>query len=334
MNAAQGTAFYDIQGLAALRAEASSTPTNAIEEVASQFESLFTQMMLKSMREATIKGGLFESDQMDFYQGMFDQQLSLQLSRESSLGLADILVEQLDGGAQPAAARVEQAQDITRLDALLGRTRSPDAAAPVAGGRLSVSAVGAGAANEELTVAAGSESQDWAPGSPEEFIRSVWQHAVSAAGKIGVDPLVLVAQSALETGWGKKVIQAADGSSSFNLFGIKAGASWEGPSAAVNTLEFNDGVAALERASFRVYDSLQSSFDDYVALLTSSPRYQQALDKADDARAFVQELQGAGYATDPRYAQKIISILDTPAYSSIFDELKNFASLPLTAGNG
>lgn len=331
MNAAQGTAFYDLQGLAALRTQASNTPSTAVEEVASQFESLFMQMMLKSMREATIKGDLFESDQMDFYQGMFDQQISLELSRDGALGLSDILVEQLEGAAQPAAQRAEQARDVTRLDALLGRARGLAATLP---GEAGSTAAAVGVASAARVNVAANETQHWAPDSPEEYIRSVWQHAVGAAEKIGVDPLVLVAQSALETGWGKKVIKAADGSSSFNLFGIKAGDDWSGPRAEVSTLEFRDGVAVRERASFRVYDSPASSFDDYVDLLTGSPRYQQALENAGDSREFLQELQGAGYATDPAYAQKIIGILDTRAHSPVVAELKDSGPLPLTAGRG
>ena len=145
---------------------------------------------------------------------------------------------------------------------------------------------------------------------------------------------MLVAQSALETGWGRKVVQAVDGRSSFNLFGIKAGGGWNGESAAVNTLEYRDGIAALERASFRVYDSLRDSFDDYVDFLTSNPRYQQALEKVADARDFLRELQDAGYATDPDYADKIINIMDRGEYAAVFAELKSFEPLSLTGVEG
>ncbi|MDX1735830.1 MAG: flagellar assembly peptidoglycan hydrolase FlgJ, partial [Halioglobus sp.] len=266
MNPAQAGAFYDLQGLASLRAQAASTPRSATREVASQFEALFVQMMVKSMRDATIDGGLFGSHQMDFYQSMFDQQMSLHLSRQSSLGLSDILVEQLDGGAA-AAPREEDAQGLSQLGVLSGSGNT--AAAPATAGPAPQAPA---AANDQAVpaqagppVSAG--DSDWRPGSPAEYIRSVWDHAVDAAGRIGLDPLVLVAQSALETGWGRKVIQAVDGRSSFNLFGIKAGGGWNGESAAVNTLEYRDGIAALERASFRVYDSLRDSFDDYVDFL-------------------------------------------------------------------
>ena len=147
---------------------------------------------------------------------------------------------------------------------------------------------------------------------------------------MGIDPAVLVAQSALETGWGKKVIQADQGSS-FNLFGIKADGRWDGKAATVSTVEFRDGLAVLEKASFRAYDSLSGSFNDYVDFLKSNPRYQQALDKVSDNKEFLAELQDAGYATDPKYAEKILGILGRNNYSSVINELKNSQDLPLSS---
>ncbi|GAB5453022.1 MAG: flagellar assembly peptidoglycan hydrolase FlgJ [Halioglobus sp.] len=333
MNAAQGSAFFDLQGLASLRAEAVATPSQAVEEVSAQFESLFVQMMVKSMRDATVKGGLFDSHQMDVYQGMFDQQVSLHLSRQGALGLSDILVEQLDGGA-PAPPRAGGKAGLEQLGLLSSAAEPQSAPAmPVTGSRPDVAAAAASTAQPGAKVTEPAQ-QDWQPASPEEFIRSVWDHAVGAARRIGLDPLVLVAQSALETGWGKRVIQGADGRSSFNLFGIKAGNGWDGAAATVNTVEYRDGLAALERASFRVYDSLANSFEDYVDFLQSNPRYQQALEKVNDARDFLRELQGAGYATDPRYAEKIMGIMDTDAYRPVVENLKKFGNLSLNGGNG
>lgn len=327
MNTAQASAFYDIQGLASLRAQASTAPGQATREVGAQFEALFMQMMVKSMREATISGGLFDSNQMDFYQGMFDQQVSLHLSRQGALGLSDILVEQLDGN--PAATgRTQQAGEELRPELLLARrgNASPAAAMPLM--------PGASTAAPAAASAAATGQSGWLPQSPEEFIRGVWRYAADAAARIGLDPDVLVAQSALETGWGRKVMKAADGSSSFNLFGIKADARWDGASTSVNTLEYRDGIAQVQRASFRVYESIRESFDDYVDFLTSNPRYQDALGKVRDGREFLRELQGAGYATDPAYADKIINIIDTEAYGPVFEALKSTASLSLTGQNG
>ena len=175
----------------------------------------------------------------------------------------------------------------------------------------------------------GEPADDFAPRSPQDFIRDIWEHAVDAAGKLGVDPRVLVAQSALETGWGKKIIRTGSGSSSFNLFGIKAGEEWQGDAATVRTLEFRDGVAALEKAAFRVYDSLAGSFEDYVDFLSGNPRYRSALDNAPDSAAFLHGLQDAGYATDPAYAAKIMRIVNADTYSDVFSELKNSAAVSL-----
>ena len=302
MAEAMTSTFMDIQGLASLRSHAREAPGTAISEVAGQFESLFVQMMLKSMRDATVDGGLFDSSQLDTYQQMFDQQISLELSQQGGIGLAEILVTQLGGGAQtePVIDEVGGVQPLVSLERPPLRVQRdvPGLIPPAAERQSVVRAVSA-------------TGQDGLATSPEEFIQAVWDDAVVAAGELGLDPAVLVAQSALETGWGKKVIQAADGSSSFNLFGIKVGNGWRGDSSIVNTMEFRDGLAALEKAAFRVYDSLSTAFKDYVSFLKNNPRYQGALEKVSDSKAFLTELQQAGYATDPKYAEKILGILES-----------------------
>lgn len=323
--------YHDFQGLSALRNQASNNPDEAIDEVASQFESLFTQMMLKSMRDASapLDGGLFKSNQMDTYQGMFDQQIALDLSSQKSLGLADILVRDFGGerkirepaelraGLEEISAFFQQAHLSRQL--LLNSSTGDDVAAlyetPTSSGESELENVEPKAA--------------WQPATPEQFIRDVWEHAVAAAKELGLDPAVLVAQSALETGWGKKVIQAEDGSNSYNLFGIKANQSWDGASAVVHSVEYREGLAAVEQSRFRVYDSLASSFDDYVSFLTANPRYEHALGKVADAREFVHGLQDAGYATDPAYAEKIMGIVGRTSYESVVDELKNSPSVSL-----
>ncbi|WP_415176748.1 flagellar assembly peptidoglycan hydrolase FlgJ [Porticoccus sp.] len=313
--------FMDIQGLASLRSHAREAPGTAISEVAGQFESLFVQMMLKSMRDATVDGGLFDSSQLDTYQQMFDQQISLELSQQGGIGLAEILVTQLGGGAQtePVIDEVGGVQPLVSLERPPLRVQRdvPGLIPPAAERQSVVRAVSA-------------TGQDGLATSPEEFIQAVWDDAVVAAGELGLDPAVLVAQSALETGWGKKVIQAADGSSSFNLFGIKVGNGWRGDSSIVNTMEFRDGLAALEKAAFRVYDSLSTAFKDYVSFLKNNPRYQGALEKVSDSKAFLTELQQAGYATDPKYAEKILGILERGNYSNLVNQLKNSGKASLT----
>lgn len=347
MSTAQAAAYYDFQGLAALRSDALQRPSQAIGEVAAQFESLFVQMMLKSMRDATIKGGLFDSNQMDTYQSMYDQQVSLHLSTQGGLGLSEILVEQLEGRAGTSAA-AERSDNVTELARLLPGAREQAAPEmPLTPAQIPARAAAAALVEQSgsqpgesrqppayvparaATAVRGESTGTFAPQSPEEFIRGIWEHAVGAADRLGVEPQVLVAQSALETGWGRKVIRSASGDSSFNLFGIKAGSEWQGDATTVRTLEFRDGVAALEKAAFRVYDSLAGSFDDYVDFLSGNPRYQSALESAPDSRAFLRGLQDAGYATDPAYAEKILSIINTDAYDAVFSELKNSASLSL-----
>jgi peptidoglycan hydrolase FlgJ len=184
-------------------------------------------------------------------------------------------------------------------------------------------------AGAELPVAsAAAQRSFWRPQSKEEFIRELWPCAQEAGRELGIDPKHLLAQAALETGWGQSLPCDTDGSTSFNLFGIKAGTSWDGNSVAVRTLEFEGGVAVQKRERFRAYDSAAESFRDYVALLRDSPRYSAALNTGSDATAFAGALQRGGYATDPAYARKIAAIaqnLDAGALG-----LKSDASAPIT----
>ena len=151
-------------------------------------------------------------------------------------------------------------------------------------------------------------------GSPEAFVRVLWPHAQQAARELNVDPEILIAQSALETGWGRSVIDGGGLDSSYNLFGIKAGSGWDGGRASASTLEFEEqsGVMTRQRASFRTYESWRHSFNDYVQFLKTQPRYRDALDHGGDSVRFVEGLQQAGYATDPRYADKIVRIATGP----------------------
>jgi flagellar protein FlgJ len=144
--------------------------------------------------------------------------------------------------------------------------------------------------------------------SADEFVNTMLPMAKEAAERIGVDPRYLVAQAALETGWGKSVMRAQDGSSSHNLFGIKASSSWKGESARAITSEFRNGEMVKETAQFRSYDSYKDSFHDLVTLLQTNNRYQDVVKSADNPEQFVRELQKAGYATDPDYASKISQI--------------------------
>lgn len=158
-------------------------------------------------------------------------------------------------------------------------------------------------------------------GSPERFVEQLYPHAEKAAEQLGVNPQVLLAQAALETGWGEKLIRKQDGASSFNLFNIKAGKHWDGDYVTVPTLEYRDGIAVKEHAAFRSYSTPQESFADYVQLINQNPRYKRAMQHADDPKRYVRELGRAGYATDPQYAEKIIDIMNSNSMKKTFSVL-------------
>ena len=283
--------FADFQGLAALKNDAKGQAPTALKEAARQFESLFTQMLLKSMREANKSFGedsLFGSDQGEMYQDMFDDQIAMQLSKGKGLGLAEMLVKQLQQGA--------------------GVSAGPESAQPV-----STPATGGA---EKLST------------SKDDFISKLRPHAEQAARELGVDPNALLAQAALETGWGRSVPCNAQGECSFNLFGIKAGSQWSGATVNVPTLEFEDGVAVRKVERFRAYDSPADSFRDYAALIRDSSRYASARGAGDNVEAFATALQQGGYATDPHYAQKIAAVASEVRARS--DALKFAASAPST----
>ena len=300
--------YTDFQGLAKLRAEARSDSPKALREAARQFEALFLQQMLKSMREASLGEGLMENDQTKHYQAMYDQQLGIDLSKGRGLGLAETLMRQLGGQFpeqpdQAIAARAAPTQGYAQGRSDAGRGQpgphlSAARAVPAPG-----HTVGRSDASRDR------QEPHWRPESAQEFVQALRPHAERAAAALGTQPEVLIAQAALETGWGRAMPRHEDGSPSHNLFGIKADARWDGERVAVQTMEFRDGHMQRERASFRSYDSLAASFEDYVSFLRQNPRYQQALEAAGDGTRYLRELQQAGYATDPDYADKINAIL-------------------------
>jgi len=283
--------YTDIQGLGGLRREARSDPNASLERVAREFESIFVQMMLKSMRDASLGEGIFDSDQSRLYQDLYDKQIAMDLSRTQGLGLADLMVEQLRRG-QGTGEGEEAATSLTFPE------------------RTSMPAISGTARRTEALSGAGESPARF--DSPEQFINTLWPQAERAAAELGVEPRVLLAQAALETGWGGAVIQRPDGTSSHNLFNIKADSRWDGAQVGTRTLEYRDGVAVREHASFRAYDSYEESFSDYVSFLKENPRYREALESSADPHAYVEALQRAGYATDPEYAQKIGDIMERP----------------------
>jgi flagellar protein FlgJ len=306
------TFYADPASLGSLKQSAKAENPAALREAARQFESLFTQMMLKSMREANFGDSLAGSEATDFYQEMHDSQLAVEMSKGRGMGLAEMLVQQLTkSGARNV---VDPAGAVTGDQAIRGRTSGVDAPTPT------------GAAASPSTRGALPVTAAWPPASREDFVRQLKPYAEAAGRDLGVDPDTLLAHAALETGWGKSIPNSADGACSFNLFGIKAGSRWPGATVGVSTIEFEAGTATRKVERFRSYESPADCFKDYAALLGNSDRYSDAKGAGSDATAFGKALHKGGYATDPDYARKLTAVAD-----SLKNLLKKAAAAPLTA---
>ncbi|WP_139084469.1 flagellar assembly peptidoglycan hydrolase FlgJ [Marinomonas gallaica] len=307
--------FADFNSLASLKRQAQQDPDAALKKVAQEFEAIFINMMFKNMREANenIGGGLFDSTQTKQYTEMMDTQMAQSLANAGGIGLSESLIRQLQG--QGSGVSSPDLNDTSDLEAdFLRNLPTLDAER--------IRAVVKKAAEDftgavQTPTSSSLSAKDVAFDSPDRFVETLWPHAQKAGEKLGVDPKAILAQAALETGWGKHPIAKFDGSPSYNLFGIKADQRWSGDRATVNTLEFRDGVAQKEKAAFRAYDSFEHSFDDYANFLQTSERYQNALQAGDDAAMFAAYLQKGGYATDPNYADKISNILSSKWFKSL-----------------
>ncbi|MCL7743443.1 flagellar assembly peptidoglycan hydrolase FlgJ [Guyparkeria hydrothermalis] len=344
---AQIRSYTDFQGLNQLKSQAGKDPAQALKTVASQFETQFVKMMLQSMREATPRDGLFNSDQMKTFEGMFDQEIAQKLSsRAGGIGLAEMIERQLAKTTSEAKPTPEggyplerQAEGMTTASEARAYplpdasewTLRPHAWMKQEDGKDAAKAEGdkleqAGPTKERLAAiqsagqSAPSEPTSRQPAyweSPEQFVEAILPHAREAADKLGVSPKVLVAQSALETGWGKHVPHDDSGRASHNFFGIKADRGWDGERQVHGTLEFESGSLVRRQAAFREYDSMAGSFNDFARFIQDNPRYGKALEARNDPEQFARELQQAGYATDPKYADKLISIMNSPALKDV-----------------
>lgn len=248
----------------------------AISAAAQQVEALFLQMMLKSMREASTEEDT-TSNEMGMYQDMFDKQVALSISQHADLGISRLLKRQLSGTLKPGATKLMTGQPTASLGATDSAMPGP---------------------------------------TPAEFVHRVLPSIQRAASELGVDPMGILAQAALETGWGQRMPRNADGSPSHNLFGIKAGDEWTGARAPADTMEVTNGVATARRVSFRAYASIEQSVSDFAGLLKNSPRYRDVLAAGSDTGAFVARLGQSGYATDPEYANKLNQILHSDTLQS------------------
>lgn len=290
--------YTDFRGLQELEAGARERRPEVTREAARQFEGLFVEMMLKSMREAT---AILAEDRDRTYEEMFDHQIALELTREKGIGLAELMLRQL-GQASGRETGVEL--DPSLLHSRIA-TRAPASAA-----------------------APGAIREDFRPDGPESFLERIWPLAQRAGRKLGVAAEAIAAQAALETGWGQRLIRDADGISGNNLFGIKADARWPGERLQVASLEYEGGLPRLRRAAFRAYQNLREGFDDYVNFLRDNPRYAEALRAGRDPAAFAHSLQAAGYATDPRYAGKMTEIMASPRFTGLVSQLKTGGTPP------
>lgn len=298
MSTANANVYTDFEGLAQLKTQARNNSPEALREVAKQFESIFLNMVLKSMRDAKLSDGILDSSQSEFFQEMYDQQLALHLSGDPGVGLADMIVRQLSPTAHnPALGKhalsdylknpVSASQSGKNNDSAGSKNTQPTAQKALTPLKLEIS--------QPIT-------------STTEFVKQLSAHAQQAAKQLGVDPGVLIAQAALETGWGQSIIHNEDGQSSHNLFNIKADKSWRGEQTSIVTTEYEQGVATKQVAGFRVYNSFKESFQDYVNFIKANPRYSEALQQVRNPQRYMQALQQAGYATDPSYADKVMKI--------------------------
>ncbi|MCG9554128.1 flagellar assembly peptidoglycan hydrolase FlgJ [Vibrio sp. Isolate31] len=287
--------IHDIGSLDRLRQQAvngeEGSEKEALTAAAKQFESIFTSMLFKSMRDAnsSFKSDMLNSQNEQFYRQMQDDQMASELSASGSLGLADMIVAQLSAG---------QASDATE-DKVRSEGFDTSLQRPQFSGR-----------SEERASEVKSASQVKQPvsfDSPESFVTSMKPYAEKAASALGVDSSLLLAQAALETGWGSKMIKNSLGNSN-NLFNIKADRSWKGDKVATQTLEFHGKTAVKESASFRSYSSFEDSFNDYVKFLNENPRYETALQHQGNSENFIKGIHQAGYATDPNYADKVLRV--------------------------
>lgn len=322
----------------ALNSAAEQRPApQRVDQAARQLESQFTQMLVKCMRDASFGDSLFPQENQT-YRDLYDRQLSDMLSQGKGLGLAPLIARQLQGASaseqvpadadkdspQAASEGIDQSASFRRF---LGPQRSNPAAQDSTAIGIPMRSAGLSNATssqacDDIQQVAETDPSKFPQGSPEHFVAKIWPHARRAAQELGVDPRALVAQAALETGWGRRGIRDGHGGDANNLFGIKA-TGWKGERVNTTTHEYINGQRRSERADFRSYASPAESFNDYVRLLKTSPRYQQVLQAGTDVRQFATELQRAGYATDPSYARKIHAIANGPTMDRALNALPN-----------
>lgn len=287
----------DVQGVDTLKLQAKQSSPEALKAAARQFEAVFMNMLMKSMRETTSQDGMFDSEQTRMYTSMLDQQLAQSMASRG-IGLADVMVRQLSA-AQTAVAQAAEGE-------AQGLPLNPAQAFPLnSTPALPLDATpGVAVPTQSATPVAAAAAGD-VPAHVGDFVQRMLPHAQSASAATGIPAQFMVGQAALETGWGRQAIRGADGADSHNLFGIKAGGGWKGRTVDIVTTEYVGGRPVKQVDTFRAYDSYADAFKDYANLLRGNARYQNVIAQGSDAAGFAQGLQQAGYATDPAYARKL-----------------------------
>lgn len=295
-----GKMAFDANGLNNLKQAARESSPEAIKAVAQQFEAVFMNMMLKSMRAASPQDSPFDNDQSRTFTSMLDQQLSTDLAKKG-MGLSDVLVRQLSHGGY--ATNMQQAvSDDDPIALQPVSIKNPYNNGLNVPGMSTNPTIANPAPPRVMTIKPLSENA-------AEFQQRMGAHAAAASRATGVPAHLMLGQAALESGWGKRELKAADGTASHNLFGIKAGGSWNGKVVEAATTEYINGVKQNRIEKFRAYDSYADSFKDFANMMRSSPRYENVMANLNNTNNYAQAMQQAGYATDPNYASKLASVI-------------------------
>jgi peptidoglycan hydrolase FlgJ len=307
----------DVQGFDAMRAQANANPQQGLKAAAKQFDSVFTQMMLKSMRDATPSDSPFDSNDSKTFTSMLDQQLSQNMGAKG-IGVADMMLKQLmrNAGAGASAGAGGQADGAGASGD--SSANAGNMAAMNAMAKAYANAAGSSTAASKASLGGNGYSADSALTPPARgvgsdkvaaFVDRLAAPAQAASAATGIPARFIIGQAALESGWGKREIKNTDGSSSHNVFGIKATSDWSGKTTSAVTTEYVNGKPQKVVEKFRSYDSYEDALTDYASVLKSNPRYAPVVEASRDAAGFAHGMQKAGYATDPQYAKKLISIM-------------------------
>ncbi|WPG20040.1 flagellar assembly peptidoglycan hydrolase FlgJ [Kosakonia cowanii] len=309
-------AAFDAHSLDKLKLAARNDSPQALKAVAKQMEGLFVQMMLKSMRRASFKDGLFNTQQSEMFTSLYDQQISQNIADKGKMGFADLMVKQLSGKSDAVAETATATREVP-----LNISPARFIGVPL---RLQTEVSQQAQANNERA------AQPEVPAIPGGgFISRMMAPAMAVARLSGIPHQLIIAQAALESGWGKREILTEEGKPSHNLFGVKATAEWHGETTEITTTEYENGVAQKIKDKFKVYSSYAEALEDYTSLISRNPRYKNVV-KSETPEIAAKALQTAGYATDPAYAKKLINIIQqvrnkvseaTEAYSSDFSSL-------------